>query len=88
MAYDVRAAVAVKAEAAAGGPNTLHRGFPVTCYHCGNESSIRIQAEDVRLLYCTECDSEFSAEDARLVAETWLSLLDWLDSAPPYPVRP
>jgi uncharacterized protein (DUF983 family) len=60
----------------------IKRGVRVPCLICGETDCIRIDADDVDVITCTECDAEFSREEARDTINAWAVLLDWLDTAP------
>lgn len=61
---------------------STERGFAVTCIRCGNEDAhVSLNLVDCDTFTCSNCDEEWSLEDARQHIAGWSSLIKWIESA-------
>jgi hypothetical protein len=54
----------------------------VICPQCLVEAVITVDVTDGDSLKCSECDSEYSADDVKNMIESWATILPWLLSHP------
>lgn len=65
-------------------PNIQYkRGFQdACCLRCGEEGGVYVRLGEVTRFACSECDSEWTAQDVRAAVEAWSRVLVWVASAP------
>jgi hypothetical protein len=61
----------------------LPRGWRnVACLRCGEVGKVHVYLREVTVFECGECESDWTAREAREALTAWARVLEWVASAP------